>query len=145
MANRLPPTPLGAIPLADLSGAFTATQLASMGMVGSSADLTDFGFVEAAGTAWQEGSEGVFVLVLRYSSAEAAAAEFDVYHGAAVALGAAGSARYGPGDFGGPTDRGVGTTQYRVVLLSGTDHILVETWGEPTAVITRAEALLSTR
>ena len=143
ISGRLPSSPLGAIPLSNLSGSFDAAHLASMGMVGTAADLADFGFVEAVGTAWQEGGDGVFVLVLHYSSVETAAAEFDVFHGGAVSLGGGGVARYGPGDFSGPTDRGAGVIQYRVVLLSGTDHIVVETWGEPSAVETRAETLLN--
>lgn len=139
--SMLPPVPVGAVVLSDFSGDFDAFDLAALGMVGAPEDLLDFGFIAASGTTWQEGDEGALVLVVRYDSARAAASEFSVFHGGAQLLTDPLTAEYGPGDFGGPTDRGAGVAQYRVVTLSGPDHILIETWGHPDGLVNRAVQL----
>ena len=143
-AAILSSVPAGAQQVAELSGRFSAARLAEMGMVGLAENLIDFGYVDGAGIAWSEGDRGAFMLVMRFDSATAARREFLVYHSAAASQdGEVLIASYGPGDFTGPTDRGSGVGQYRVVLLAGPDHILVETWGAGSDLEPRAASLLT--
>lgn len=138
----LPSAPLGSLAVPSLSGDFDAARMVAAGFVGAPEDLTDFGFTRAQSIAWDEAGEGAMAMVVTYASDDDAAREFAVFHGDALVDGDANLAIYGPGEFVGPTDRGRGITQVRYVLRSGSHHLLIETWGDPASVTSRAEALL---